>query len=240
MDYNNALELMKNTRSIRRFKPDPIPDELIDKIIEAARWAPSGFNQQPWDFVVVKKPELKNKIVEFCRADGPQVVKMETAREAWQRDPKWEPVKANNDYSVAPVFIILCGDTRAEEGLPMSVLCNPDRCKITFISSLSNAFLYMHMAATVLGLASQWVSSISNPYPQCMIKVLLSIPKELEIYDMLVLGYPAMKVKPKLLRDRDKMIHYDCDPQSFRTDEEVKDYIRKARTWNIATEKRDA
>jgi nitroreductase len=67
MDYNSVLELAKNTRSIRRFKPDPVPEKYIDQIIEVARWAPSGFNQQPWDFIVVRKPELKNKIVEYCR-----------------------------------------------------------------------------------------------------------------------------------------------------------------------------
>ena len=47
MNYDSLLELVKKRRSIRRFKPDPIPDENIEKIIEVARWAPSGFNMQP-------------------------------------------------------------------------------------------------------------------------------------------------------------------------------------------------
>jgi len=67
MDYESFLELVENRRGIRRFKPDPIPDEYIDKIIEAARWAPSGFNLQPWEFVVVKDKKLKDSIVEFSR-----------------------------------------------------------------------------------------------------------------------------------------------------------------------------
>ena len=61
MDYDGLLELVKTRRSIRRFKPEPVPDEYINRIIEAARWAPSGFNSQPWEFVVVKKPELRAK-----------------------------------------------------------------------------------------------------------------------------------------------------------------------------------
>jgi len=56
MDYEGLLELVKKRRSIRRFKPDPIPDEYLDKILGVARWAPSGFNMQPWEFVVVRKP----------------------------------------------------------------------------------------------------------------------------------------------------------------------------------------
>jgi nitroreductase len=55
MNYTSLLDLVQKRRSTRRFKPDPIPDEYIDKIIEVARWAPSGFNQQPWDFVVVRE-----------------------------------------------------------------------------------------------------------------------------------------------------------------------------------------
>jgi nitroreductase len=241
MDYNAVLELVKKTRSIRRFKPDPIPDQYILQIIEVARWAPSGFNQQPWDFIVVRKPELRNKIVEFCRMYGSQSAQMEIARESWQKGPKWTPVKEDNDFSIAPVFILLCGDTRTKVGLPMALRYNPDRLQSTFTSSLANAFLYMHMAATTLGLASQWVSSVATSYPHCMIKELLGIPKELEIYDMLAVGYPAFKPRPKLLKDKAKTIHYDyCGPESFRTDDEVKDFIRRARNWNVSAEKRKA
>jgi nitroreductase len=241
LNYEAALELMKNTRSIRRFKADPLPGAFIDQIIDAGRWAPSGFNQQPWEFIVIRKPAIKNKIIEFCGASGQQSGQMETAREDWQKTPKWEPARMENDFRSAPVFILVCGDTRTQAGLPMSVRCDKTRLQGIFTSSLANAFLYMHMAASSLGLASQWVSATATPYAQCMIKDLLAIPQAMEIYDMLVVGYPAMKPRPKLLRDKAKMVHYDqCDPESFRTDEEVKDFIRKARAWNIATEKRKA
>jgi nitroreductase len=48
MNIEQFLELAKKRRSIRRFKPDPVPDEIIQKILEAARWAMSGANGQPW------------------------------------------------------------------------------------------------------------------------------------------------------------------------------------------------
>ena len=60
-----------------------------------------------------------------------------------------------------------------------------------------------------------------------------------EIYDALALGYPAVQPRPKLLREKYKMVHYDyCGPDVFRTDDEVKDFIRKARTWTIASHNR--
>ncbi len=74
MDYDSLLALVKKRRSIRRFKPDPISDESIDKIIEVARWAPSGFNLQPWEFVVVKKPELRKRFGEKFMRDSKKMV----------------------------------------------------------------------------------------------------------------------------------------------------------------------
>jgi nitroreductase len=75
--------LVKNRRSIHRFKPAPVPDEYIDKIIQAAHWAPSGFNLQPWEFVVVKDSKLQEGIVQIFKEASANSSKMETAREKW-------------------------------------------------------------------------------------------------------------------------------------------------------------
>jgi nitroreductase len=239
MNYDNLLEVVKNTRSIRRFKPDPVPDSDIDKIIELARWAPSGFNQQPWEYVVVKNPDLRKKITDSFRTYWSQSREMETTRESWQKVWNPETVGSEADYSVAPVIILLFGDKRTQEGLPMGVRFDTHRCEYIYISSLANTFLYMHMAAATLGLASQWLSTVSTPYVHCMVKDWLGIPPDLEIYDALALGYPAVDPRPKLLREKDKMVHYDyCGPEVFRTDAEVKDFIVKARTWTIASHNR--
>lgn len=57
-----TIDAMKVRRSIRQFKPDPVPDELVKELLEAARLAPSGVNCQPWRFVVVKSAEGKEKL----------------------------------------------------------------------------------------------------------------------------------------------------------------------------------
>ncbi len=59
MDIDGLLEIIKKRRHNGRVKADPIPDESLKKIIEAASWAPSGNNAQPWEFVVIKNPETK-------------------------------------------------------------------------------------------------------------------------------------------------------------------------------------
>ena len=184
MDYSEFLELAKKRRSTRRFKSDPVPDEYVDKIIEAARWAPSGANMQPWEFVVVKNQELKDSIVQILRKVMELYSKMEIAREPWQlktpQNPPTTPRSTVNDFSNAPVFIIMFGDNRTNLGLPMSRRYDPHTKDLAFVSGLASAFLYMHLAVTTLGLSSQWVSAIATPYGNCMVKNLLGIPLELD------------------------------------------------------------
>ena len=245
MDYESFLELAKARRSIRRFKPDPVPDEYVDRIIEAARWAPSGFNSQPWEFVVIKEKELKDKVVHIIRperpAGTPGFSKMEDMCEEWMRLKRHPWLDSDMEYQNAPVFILLFGDTRTQSGLPMVVKYNPHMKQSIYISSLASAFLYMHLAATTLGLASQWVSFVASAYCHCALKDLLNIPTEVEVYDMIALGYPAYEPRPKLMRPVDKMIHRDhFGKEDFRSDEEVRDFIKRTRAWVFANHRRGA
>ena len=60
--YDMLLKLVKTRHSVRKFKPDPIPEDTIDKILEVARWAMSGANSQPWEFIVVTDPNTKKEL----------------------------------------------------------------------------------------------------------------------------------------------------------------------------------
>lgn len=240
MDYDSFLALVKHRRTIRRFKSDPVPDECVEKIIEAARWAPSGYNMQPWDFVVVKDKKLKDTIVGWVADYLRLIMKTEGTRELWQRVPRRPSHDPEMDYRNAPVFILVLGDTRTNKGLPTAMRYDAERLRTIYISSLANAYLYMSLAATTLGLASEWVSSVATAYPHCLVKDLLNIPPDYEIYDMMALGYPAYRLTSrKLMRDRDRMVHYDrSDDGDFRTDEEVNDFIKRARIWTTANHRR--
>ncbi|MHA1616231.1 MAG: nitroreductase family protein [Candidatus Njordarchaeales archaeon] len=58
----DVFECIKTRRSIRKFLPDPVKEEDLNKILDAARWAPSAGNLQPWEFIVVRDPERKEAI----------------------------------------------------------------------------------------------------------------------------------------------------------------------------------
>ena len=63
MDF---YEVIRTRRSVRSYKPDPIPDEVLMRVLDAARIAPSGSNRQPWRFIIVKDEGLKKRLAEAC------------------------------------------------------------------------------------------------------------------------------------------------------------------------------
>ena len=217
--YDCLLDLVTRRRTIRRFKPDPVPDEYITKIIDVARWAPSGFHTQPWEFVVIKDPEVKAKIVAALDEHGPAI-----------RDPAKKGA-VESSFRDAPVFILALCDWRAKVGLPYNPRTNEEAAPL-YWSSMANAFVYMHLAATALGLASQWYTATSRPAAERAIREIVGFPEALTIYDMMVVGYQAAPPGPKIVREVTDMLHYDaCEAQDFRTDEEVEEYARVTKAW---------
>jgi len=86
----SVLALLKRRRSIRRYRPDPVPDEMVEQLLEAGRWAPSASNRQPWTFIVVRD----------------ETIRREVAQHAAYYFIRWAHAKE------APLLIVLCGDTR--------------------------------------------------------------------------------------------------------------------------------
>jgi len=238
MDYSDFLDLVKSRRSIRRFRPDPIPDEFIEKIIEAARWAPSGFNSQPWEFLVVKDKGLKDRILQLIDQHMNLIAAAKVTgdkQKIRQMSLPWHDEEM--DYHMAPVLIILFSDTRTKVALPDMGKRYSDKTRLIFNSSLSCAYIYMQLAATTLGLATQWLGAMPNKVE--LIKQILGVPEEFELYEMMPVGYPGYKPRPKLLRPWDKMVHYDrFTKDDIRTDAEVNDFAWRTWTWTTANHRR--
>jgi len=64
---NDVLKAIRNRRTIRRFKSNPIDEEMLQMILEAGRWAPSFSNLQPWKFIVIRDPGLKTSLDKEAR-----------------------------------------------------------------------------------------------------------------------------------------------------------------------------
>ncbi len=95
------MDVIRTRRSIRRYKPDPVPDEVLNQILEAARLAPSGGHRQPWHFIVVKEEETKRRLgVPSWAAEAPVIIVGCTDPEV---SPRWHIV----DLSIAFEHIVL-------------------------------------------------------------------------------------------------------------------------------------
>jgi nitroreductase len=65
-DADQLLSLMKSRRSIRQYQDREVPDNVIEQILEAGRWAPSASNRQPWHFIVIRQPEIQQAVSEHA------------------------------------------------------------------------------------------------------------------------------------------------------------------------------
>jgi nitroreductase len=73
-DTNELFEIIHTTRAMRRLKPDPVPDGLIRKILEAGVCAPNGGNTQRWRFLVVKDPAIKRAVQGYYKRAFDEVI----------------------------------------------------------------------------------------------------------------------------------------------------------------------
>jgi nitroreductase len=95
----DVVEAIKTRRSIRKYKHTAVEDQKIMDCLEAARWAPSANNSQPWQFIVVKDPETRKRLADIHRygkfmAESPVVI-------AFLADPKRDPNFYHGDGALA-------------------------------------------------------------------------------------------------------------------------------------------
>jgi 5,6-dimethylbenzimidazole synthase len=216
----NLLELAQRRRSVRAFKPRDVPDEYIEKILEVARWAPSGANNQPWEFIVIRDKDTRQKIIERYEEQLATKRRIEQTREKEMRFP----LPSTAGFKDAPVFIAVLGDPRLEKGIPLRN--QKEKGPQNYYSSLASVVLLIHLAASALGLGSQYVSDANAPFLEAMIKDLLGIPEPYDIYELIPVGYPQSTPSPPFRRQLNEMTHHEkFDKRKFRGDEEIRTFI---------------
>ncbi len=216
LNYNEYLELIKTRRSIRKFKDEKVSEEDIKKIIDAARYAPSGMNSQPWEYIVIRDKALIQEFVSMSE-DDMKISPLE--KKIFEKQMKGKkPLKLKMAQN-APVLIIAVGDTRKKISLPGQMYQLKDgKLKIgkripihdndeIFVSSMATSFLQMLTAATSLGLASQYCTIVTSPRKK--VKEKLNIPSYMKIYDAAAIGYASYEPRQKYIRELDNIVHFD-------------------------------
>ena len=181
-DFHTFLQ---TRRSIRRFKPDPVPDSVIENILHTATFAPSAHNRQPWRFAVVKDSAVKMRLGKAITA------KMQIDMQAQNAEKSDIEKRVNTSLrrmDEAPLIIILCRDKN-------DVRIDTPEETIMGIQSTALAGLQLLLAAHAEGLGGNWICW--PLYAQAETRAALELPETWEPQAMYFLGYPAEMPEPQ-------------------------------------------
>jgi nitroreductase len=182
------FEIIKTTRSMRRLRPDPVPDELVRQIVEAGVCAPSGGNMQRWRFLVITDPAIKQSVGAFYKRAWDEIV----APRYGSGEPAPGTDRARFDRMLAaaqhladhiheaPVWIVPC-----LEG------ATPTR---TAGSSIYPAVQNMLLATRALGLGATLTTLALNF--EAEVEAALGLPSGWHSYAILPIGYPTGRFGP--------------------------------------------
>jgi nitroreductase len=203
----DLFEAMDTCRAIRYLRPDPVPDELIGRVIWAATRAPSPGNSQGWDFVIVTDPHKKQVIGDAIEAAmAPRIGAMPRG----DRTTKLMLDGALNlatTISQCPVLIFVCGP----------VIYPPQRPMESFTwSAIYPAAQNLVLAARALGLGT--VFSTLHHVAEPLIRETLGIPARIQIGVTIPMGWPDRPFGPVARRPITQFMHRDGWQGDLRVD----------------------
>jgi len=201
----DILDVIVTRKSIRRYKPDPVPDEMIDKILEAARWAPTGENYQPWRFIVIRDQETKDRIGRLAKlGSGSRMT-------AWyclgEMQPRFEKIKDPEKRAEVLRFMYSGEVSEFARYAPVviAVIGTLMEGSVDVPYDLSAAIENMLLEAHSLGLGACWVHGpVASTRDAKKFKEILKIPTgmgEYKVIAYVAIGWPKEQRKhprPKL------------------------------------------
>ena len=172
----DTLEAIATRRSIRHFKPDPIPQELLEQILTAATMAPSGKKRQPWRFVVVRADK---------RAEMVRLMRQGIAH----RKAAGENIGSAEGTAIvmeqAPVTVFVFNTDGTHPWLERSI--NQAIWELVNVQSVGAAIQNICLAARALGLGSLWICDVFSAYQELS----TWLGQDTELVAAVSLGYPV-------------------------------------------------
>ncbi len=186
MVTNSVIEAIKSRRAVRSFEEKAVPESAIQLILEAATFAPTAINIQPWKFVIITKNSEMKKISDIAK---PLLLKAlpDVGDEAIMGLKQRLTTPQFNVFYNAPLLILIAGE------------------KSTFaVNDCSMAAQNMMLAAHSIGMGSCWIGSAVVATNETKLKAELKIPEDHEVYAAIIFGYP--KGTPKTPQKRPAQI----------------------------------
>jgi nitroreductase len=219
MNIDDFRALVERRRSIRGYDESrEVSDEAIKTILDCARWAPSGGNGQPWEFIVVRDRQTRYKIADIYLKQLIDKREMDLAVRGTAK-------MTGDGFRHAPVHVIVLGDPRVKEAYPIRTKL--EKAESHFVTGLANTTLLIHLAATSMGLASQYVSDANSPYMETMLKAMFQIPEPLRIYHLVPIGYAKAPAAAPPRRELEEILHHEkYDMAKYRDDSGVAGFVK--------------
>ena len=202
----SVIGAIKQRRSIRKFLEDPVPQEVVLQLLEAARLAPSGSNRQPWRFLVAVHPEERRLLRGICLGqafieEAPVVFVCCADLTAYSQTSRRAQMQ---EFEASGVIESLSGRIK-DPAYREQVLSQPDEDRETVLkAAVANVYIaveHMVLTATALGLGSCWVGALGD---KGHINQLFDLPEHVVPVAVLPVGYPAVvpPPRPRLALDR--------------------------------------
>lgn len=175
---SSLLSLLLTRRTIRRFRPEPIPSHLVEQMLQVAVYAPSAHNLQPWRFVLLESTEARERLASALTAAMRRDMQAEGAS-AEEIEARVE--RSQRRLREAPVAILLCRDRTARHS---------DRTEeeLMGIQSVAAAGLQLLLAAHALGLGGNWICW--PLYAPTETRQALDLPETWQPEALFFIGYP--------------------------------------------------
>ncbi len=208
MSEPGFFEILDNTRAIKRLKPDPVPLELIRKVLDAGTKAPSGVNTQPWEFLVVRDPDTKKWVQErylhFAKERFSAVVEsLESIDTPPARVLRTVMHLAEHLHEV-PVLLFVCGHRDWPAAVPVEE--RVDKAPPPF-GSIYPCVQNILLACRAVGLGAS-LTTIHHMFEE-ELAVYLGVPDDVAIVAMLPIGFPVGKFGPVRRTPATELTHFD-------------------------------
>jgi nitroreductase len=215
------FEAIYSARSIRRLKPDPVPEALITQILDAAIRAPSGGNAQSWAFVVVRDSDLRRQLGAIYRkaSDIAEAIYAARGRPPHLTERQYARLMAAGKYlwdhmGEAPVLIIPCSRRAAlpaREALPPDIAARWED-EVAYAERIRGASIYpavQNIILTCRALGLGTVITTNHIRSEDEVKALLGIPEDVSTWALMPIGWPIDKFGPLTRRPLSEVVHAD-------------------------------
>jgi 5,6-dimethylbenzimidazole synthase len=225
--YRQLMEVVLARATTREFDASYIvPRERYEMIIEAARHAPSGADAQPWHYLVVTDPALKESLGEHFVQERYRRIKLGMKFPS----PNYRGMKT------APGLIVILADFRYVKAFPvLNDGSEEDRAyqrnaERILLQSVAASTMAAHLAATALGYGVWWVTAIGQDEAQHALRPVLAVPEQLSLIDIMCFGPPKKQPYHRWRRPLEEIMSWDqYDQTKFRTDAQIEEWIRTDR-----------